>query len=417
MDIFTRYESEIRGYCRANPVVFDRAENAEMFDEDGNRFIDFFACAGVLNYGHNNPKLKAAMLEYIQRNGITHSLDLFTKAKREFIETFVNTILKPRNMDYKLQFMSPTGTNAIEAALKLARKVTGRRQVVAFTNAFHGMSLGALAATGNNHFRQAAGVPLENVVHLPFETAPGGGIEQIKAYGKQLHDTSSGLEKPAAFLVEPIQAEGGVNVASKEWLHAVQALAKETEALFILDDIQAGCGRTGSFFSFEAFDLDPDIITLAKGIGGYGTALAMNLNKPEHDKHWLPGEHTGTFRGQDLSFVAGKASFSFYENDEFNNETLRKGNKLRAALEDIAKAYPEQVAAVRGRGMILGIDFGDGALVKKIADQCFKHRLIICPCGTGGRVVKLIPPLTIEDSVLDEGIALFRQAVDAAIAS
>ena len=411
MSIFEEWESEIRGYCRAYPTVFVSASNARQVDEEGRSYIDFFAGAGVLNFGHNNERMKRALIEFIEADGVAHSLDMYTSAKRAFVERFVKTILEPRGMRYKMQFMGPTGTNAVEAALKLARKATGRRTIAAFGHAFHGMTLGSLACTANSYFRDASGVPLDHVVHLPYENMSGGGVEQLKAYRCALADTSSGLEKPAAFIVEAIQAEGGVNVASEAWLREVQEMAHENGALFIIDDIQVACGRTGSFFSFDGMDLQPDIINLAKGIGGYGTPLAMNLIKPEHDKHWAPGEHTGTFRGQGFSFVAGREALGYFEDDALMSEVRAKGERMRAKLEAIANEHADHGFEVRGRGMIQGLDAGDGATAKAVAKACFESGLLIGPCGTGGRVLKLIPPLTIPDQDLDEGLEIFAAAM------
>jgi len=412
MQVFDQYESEIRGYSRAYPTVFKSASNARQVDEAGKSYIDFFAGAGVLNFGHNNPKMKEAILAFIEADGVAHSLDMATTAKRSFIEAFVETILKPRNMTYKLQFMGPTGTNAVEAALKLARRVTGRRTVVAFSHGFHGMTLGALACTANAYFRDAAGVPLEHVVRMPFETAAGGGIDQIRELRCAFADSSTGLEKPAAFMVEPLQAEGGVNPASEAWLRAVQELAHELGALFILDDIQAACGRTGSYFSFDGMDLQPDIICLAKGIGGFGTPLAMNLNKPEYDAKWSPGEHTGTFRGQGFSFVAGREALRYFEDDTLMAEVRKKGQQMAERCKAIAAKHSKHGFSVRGKGMMQGLDVVDGALAKAMAKTCFESGLLIGPCGTGGRVLKLIPPLTIPDGDLAEGLDLFEKAVD-----
>lgn len=410
---FDTRESEIRGYCRAFPTVFTKASNATQWDEDGKAYIDFFAGAGVLNLGHNHPAMKEAMIDFIQRDGVAHSLDTHTDVKRTFIERFVETVLEPRDMDHKLQFMGPTGTNAVEAALKLARKVTGRSHVVAFSGGFHGMTLGSLALTANDYFRQAGGVDLGDVVRLPFENAPGGGIDNIEAYRAALADPSSGQRPPAAFVVEPIQAEGGVNVASKEWLLAIQSLAKDVGALFVLDDIQAGCARTGSYFSFDEMGLDPDIVTLAKGIGGFGTPMAMNLNRPEHDEHWGPGEHTGTFRGQGLSFVAGTVALDVMSDAEFLTQVEAKGERMRSFLRDLAGAESGKGWAVRGKGMMQAIDVVDGAYAKAVQTEAFNQGLLVGPCGTGGRVIKLIPPLTIPDEALDEGLDILAKAMSA----
>ncbi len=416
MDIFETWESDIRGYSRSYPTVFASASNARQTDVHGREYLDFFAGAGVLNFGHNHPRMKKALIEFLERDGIAHSLDMATTVKAEFIRAFVETILAPRGMKHKLQFTGPTGTNAVEAALKLARKVTGRTRVVAFTHGFHGMTLGALACTANEYFRNAAGVPLEHVYRVPFENTPGGGMDSLRELRATLADPSSGIEAPAAFLLETIQAEGGVNVASVKWLREVRAIAREQKALFIIDDIQAGCGRTGSYFSFDGMDLSPDIVCLAKGIGGFGTPLAMNLVAPEYDV-WSPGEHTGTFRGQGFSFVAGREALRYFEDGTFMAEVRAKGEKMANQLRRIAERHEDRHLDVRGRGMVQALDMGEGALAKAVAADCFEHGLLLGPCGSGGRVLKLIPPLTIPDADLEAGLDILDRAVERTLAS
>lgn len=408
--VFESHESTIRGYCRNYPTVFASASNARQVDEDGTSYLDFFAGAGVLNFGHNNPRMKEALIAFLQADGVAHSLDTYTTTKRDFIARFQEVVLEPRGMDHRMQFMGPTGSNAVEAAMKLARLATGRREIVAFSHGFHGMTLGSLAATANQAFRQWAGVPLEHIQRLPFETAPGGETA-IADYAAALRDPSSGLQPPAAFLVEAVQAEGGVNVASKEWLHEVQDLAHEVGALFIIDDIQAGVGRTGGYFSFDGMGLDPDIITLAKGLGGFGTPIAMNLNKPEVDDHWSPGAHTGTFRGQGLSFVAGTVALDYFTEEAFLAEVLAKGQQMRDRLESIVAKNPDQGWEVRGRGMMQALDTHDGPFAKRVQQAAFEAGLLIGPCGSEGRVIKLIPPLTIPEDDLAAGLDLLEGAL------
>ncbi|MBN45556.1 MULTISPECIES: aspartate aminotransferase family protein [unclassified Methylophaga] len=417
MSIFEERESEIRAYCRVYPVVFDTAINARQTDENGKEYIDFFAGAGVLNFGHNNQRMTKAVVDYIQSNGVTHSLDMHTTAKQQFMQHFTDTILKPRNMPHKMQFMGPTGTNAVEAAMKLARRVTGRQDVVAFSHGFHGMTLGALSATANQYFRNAAGVPLNHVKHFAFgcdKACPGCdlgcGMKSIKQLQAIYADSSSGIAPPAAFLLETIQAEGGVKVASKEWLQALETLAKEVGALLIVDDIQVGVGRTGSFFSFDDLGIDPDIICLAKGIGGMGTPMAMNLVKPELDKHWSPGEHTGTFRGQDISFVAGDQALTYFDDDVLMKEVRENGHLMAEAIAPLAARYSD--VNITGKGMILGLDVGNGDRAKAIVNQCFDAGLMIASCGTGGRVVKLIPPLTIPEADLQTGLDILVKVTE-----
>jgi diaminobutyrate-2-oxoglutarate transaminase len=407
MEIFDQWESEIRGYCRAYPTVFASASNAIQVDEQGKSYIDFFAGAGVLNFGHNNPHMKKAIIKFIEADGVAHSLDMATTSKQDFIQAFAETILKPRDMQYKMQFMGPTGTNAVEAALKLARRVTGRTEVVAFSQGFHGMTLGSLACTANRYFRNAAGVPLNNVTHVPFEGKDAK--TSLKDLRATFENPSSGCDQPAAFIVETIQAEGGVRIASQEWLQGVQTLAHDLGALFIIDEIQVGCGRTGSYFSFDGMNLVPDIVCLAKGIGGYGTPLAMNLVKPEHDRHWMPGEHTGTFRGQGISFVAGREGLRYFENDELNQQTRAREKHINEHLKALAAQGDFKY---RGKGMIHGLDVGNGDLAKAIARECFDNGLLIGPCGVSGSVIKLIPPLTIGDKELNRGLQLLGEAVN-----
>ena len=417
MSIFEQRESAIRAYCRVYPVVFDKALNARQTDENGREYIDFFAGAGVLNFGHNNPRMTEAVIAYIQSNGVTHSLDMHTTAKRQFMEHFTKIILEPRNMPHKMQFMGPTGTNAVEAAMKMARRVTGRQDIVAFSHGFHGMTLGALSATANQHFRNAAGVPLNHVKHFPFgcETVCPGcelgcGMQSIEQLRAIYADSSSGISPPAGFLLETIQAEGGVKVADKDWLQALAKLAKDVGALLIIDDIQVGVGRTGSFFSFDDLDVDPDIICLAKGIGGLGTPMAMNLVKPEHDQHWLPGEHTGTFRGQDISFIAGDQALTYFDDDELMQTVKAHGAMMADSLQPLVDQHP--LVNLTGKGMILGLDVGNGDRAKQIVSQCFESGLMIASCGTGGRVVKLIPPLTTPKADLEEGLKILIKATD-----
>lgn len=418
MKTFEELESGIRGMGRTYPTVFASASNARQTDEAGRSYIDFFAGAGVLNFGHNNERMKEALIAFIQTDGPAHSLDMYTVPKRSFLQKFHETILEPRGMKHKMQFTGPTGTNAVEAALKLARKVTGRSSVVAFAHGFHGMTLGSLACTANSYFRNAAGVDLQHIHRQPFGCdSPckgcnlGCGPEAVGRLRALYEDSSSGLAPPAAFLVEAIQAEGGVRVASREWLHGIQSLARDLGALLIIDDIQAGCGRSGSYFSFDDMDLDPDIVTLAKGLGGFGTPLAMNLIKPEHDAHWQPGEHTGTFRGQGLSFVAGIEALGYFDDDALMEDVKRKGARMREQLETLCERHPGHDFQARGKGMLQAIDLRDGALTKKVVSACFERGLLIVACGTDGTVLKLIPPLTTPDDDLAEGLDILSEAI------
>src|SRR5690606_31415482 len=315
MEIIERLESEVRSYCRSFPTVFTRAEGARLFDHDGREYLDFFAGAGALNYGHNHPVLRERLIEYLVGGGIAHSLDMATAAKCDFLAALDRVVLRPRDLRYKVMFPGPTGTNAVEAALKLARKVTGRTQVVSFTNAFHGMTLGSLAATGNAGKRAGAGVPLGHVVRAPFDGYFGPEIDTLEHLEALLADRSSGVEAPAAFLLETVQAEGGINVASDRWLRGLATLARRHGALLIVDDIQVGCGRTGAFFIFEQAGVTPDFVCLPTSLSAFGLPFAVTLLRPDIDA-WSPADHNGTFRDNNLAFVTATDALERFWSDE-----------------------------------------------------------------------------------------------------
>jgi len=411
MKIFEEIESEVQSYARSFPRVFNKAVGELLYDEEGTQYLDFLAGAGTLNYGHNNPLFKGKLLDYIHNDGITHGLDLHTKAKGEFLETFNEKILKPRGLEYVLQFTGPTGTNAVEAALKLARNVTGRENIIAFTNGFHGVSLGALAATGNSHHRGAAGVSLNGVSRMPFDGYLGEEIDTIAYLDKVLSDSSSGIDLPAAVIVETVQGEGGINAASFEWLKNLQHTCKKHDVLLIVDDIQAGCGRTGTFFSFEEAGLYPDIVTLSKSLGGYGLPFAMVCIKPEIDQ-WKPGEHNGTFRGNSFAFVTAKAAIdTYWSDDTFSKEIKRKGEYISKRLETIVDQYGEGNFSTRGRGMFQGINCINSELAGKITHKAFLQNMIIETSGADDQVVKFLCPLIISDENLKKGLDIIEQAI------
>ncbi len=411
MRVFENYESVVRGYIRSFPTIFATAKGATLTDEQGNVYIDFFAGAGTLNYGHNNQKATDAMIDYLQTDGIVHGLDMATSAKKAFMEKFIETILKPRNLEYKLQFTGPTGTNAVETALKLARMVKGRSNIVSFTNGYHGLSQGSLAVTGNNFYRDESHISRSNVTFMPFDGYFGEDIDSLTVFRKYLEDGSSGLDLPAAVILETVQGEGGINVASKEWLHGIEELCREFDMLLIVDDIQVGNGRTGDFFSFEFAGINPDIITLSKSIGG-GLPMALVLLKPELDQ-WKPGEHTGTFRGNNLAFVASRHLLEYWDNDDLSNAIRYKEEVLKKRLEKIASKYPDYDIDIRGRGLVYGMEIkNDTSIAGEISAKAFEKGLVIETCGSSGQVVKFLPPLTIDEDTLNKGLDILEIAIE-----
>ena len=411
MSIFEELESEVRSYSRGWPVVFDRAQGSWLYSEDGKPYLDFFAGAGALNYGHNNPKLKAALIDYIQRDGVTHALDMFTVAKRDFLETFKEKILGPRELDYKVVFPGPGGANAVEAALKLARKVTGKESVINFTNAFHGMTLGALSVTGNSMKRGGAGVPLVHATPMPYDRYFDGAMPDFMYFEKLLEDSGSGLNEPAAVIVEGVQGEGGINAARLDWLRGLSDLCERHGILLILDDVQMGCGRTGAFFSFEDAGIKPDMVCLSKSISGYGIPMALTLIKPELDV-WEPGEHNGTFRGISPAFVTATESLrTYWSDDELEKSTKAKGERIGAAFKDIVEAYPEADLFAKGRGLARGIEFADGDLAGAVCKAAFERGLLMETSGPNGEVMKLLPPLTLTDDELTQGLSIIDESI------
>lgn len=411
MEIFGRLESNVRGYCRSFPVVFKTAKGSYLYDENGRRYLDFFAGAGALNYGHNHPDLKRALLDYLQMDGVTHALDMATVAKRSFIERLEQVVLAPRGLSYKFQFPGPTGTNAVEAALKLARKLTGRKTIVSFTNGFHGMTLGSLAVTGNSGKRAGAGVALSNATVMPFDGYLGDDVDSLAYFAALLDDKSSGLDKPAAVIVETVQAEGGVNVASESWLRELRALTQRHGMLLIIDDIQVGCGRTGPFFSFERAGIQPDIVCLSKSLSGYGLPLALVLMRPELDV-WEPGEHNGTFRGHNPAFVTAAAALEMWRDGQLSEHVAQLGKVIAQRSAALADRHAD--LSPRGIGLIRGIVCPDG-VAQRASQLAFERGLIIETAGASDEVLKMLPPLTMSESELERGLDIVEQSVELAL--
>ena len=408
-NIFIRKESNVRSYCRSFPVVFGKAEGSFIWGEDGKKYIDFFAGAGALNYGHNPKEVRDKLIDYLSQGCISHSLDMHTRAKRDFLSSFDEIILKPRNLPHRVMFPGPTGTNAVESAMKVARLSTKRSKVASFTNGFHGMTLGALSATGSKYSRDGAGSSLSEVDRYFFDGYFGSNVDTIDMVEKLLLDPSSGYEPPAAFLVETVQAEGGINVASLEWLRNLSKLAKKVGSLLIIDDIQVGCGRTGRFFSFEEAGIVPDIICLSKSISGYGLPMSLVLISPEHDV-MTPGQHNGTFRGNNLAFVAATQTLNFWkEGGGIVNQALEGSQVIVEALNHLVSKCGAGFS-VRGRGMIQGLVCPSGDIASAISEKSFKKGLIIETCGPTGEVVKLSPSLNIPQGILSEGLSILNDA-------
>ena len=402
MRTFERHESRVRNYSCTWPVVFDRAEGSWIYSEDGRPYLDFFAGAGSLNYGHNNDVLRQALVKHLASGGIVHSLDMATTSRRAFIECFVARILGPRELDYRIQFPGPAGTTAVEAALHLARKATGRPGVLFFEGGFHGMTLGSSSVSdGSTAARDARRYRTRRI---PFATDAERSIAEL---ARTISDGIDG-KRPAAVILETIQGEGGIRLAEDDWLRAVAAFCREAGMLLVVDDVQMGVGRTGPYFSFEQAGITPDIVRLSKALSGFGMPLALTLIRPEHDV-WSRGEHSGTFRGFDLALVTARASLDqYWAGGDLARSTAALGQE---ALEHLRAALAPADIPVRGRGLAIGIELPGREWANRVSRTAFEAGLLVETCGTKGQVVKLIPPLTITPKDLRTGLDILISSV------
>lgn len=413
MKTFEEIESAVRSYSRDWPAIFEKAKGYKIWDTEGNEYIDFFAGAGTLNYGHNDSNMQEQLIEYIRNDGIIHSLDMGTTPRKDFLEQFKEVILTPRNLDYKIMFPGPTGTNTVESALKIARKVTGRDTVISFTNAFHGMTIGSLSVTGNSFKRKGAGIPLSNAVSMPFDNYMEEN-DSLAYLERFLEDSGSGVALPAAIILETVQGEGGINAAKMDWLKKIETICKRWNILLIIDDVQAGNGRTGTYFSFEPAGINPDIVCLSKSIGGIGLPMAITLIKPEYDK-WEPGEHNGTFRGNNLAFIAATEALSNWKTDDFSKAIQEKASLLSKTVETLIKKYPELKGEPRGRGLMQGIAIDVDGLAEAICAEAFTRGLIVETSGPNDEVVKFLPPLIIDKQGLEKGLNILEDSIKSAL--
>ncbi|MDW3191884.1 MAG: diaminobutyrate--2-oxoglutarate transaminase [Cytophagales bacterium] len=395
------FESNVRFYSRLFPTVFSTGKGCFLVDTDGEQYFDFFSGSGSLNYGHNEPEMKGAMIDYLMKDGIINSLDQATEAKQAFMRAFQDNVLEPRGMMYKMQFCGPTGTNSIEAAIKLARKYTKREKIVYFQNSFHGMTYGSMSVSG---MRSRATHPdyFKQTVEIPFAQDDPNLVAL-----DNLISNSDPNEMPAAILLEIVQAEGGMNVAPTLWLQQLQEIAKQHGILIIVDDIQAGCGRTGTFFSFEPSGLSPDIICLSKSLSGLGLPFAMNLLK-DHLDCWNAGEHNGTFRGNNLAFITGAKASEYWKTDEFQNSVQEKARLIDGFFDYLNHQSSYQL---KGRGLMRGLFVGNAERAEDLQVKLFENNVLVDICGKNSDILKLMPPINISKKELLNGLEVIKTVV------
>jgi len=418
-------ESNARTYPRHFPFAVAEASGSYIRDLDGNVFIDFLAGAGVLSLGHNHPELVAAATE--QMGIFTHGLDMPTPAKDAFTEAQLSMLPATMRDRMKIQFCGPTGANAVDAALKLCKTATGRGGVVSFQGGFHGSSHAAMAMTGNVGQKRPIANGMPGVSFFPFsscsrcplaldpETCQTNCVSFLE---RALRDPNGGLELPAAVIMEMVQGEGGVIPARREFVQRVRQLTRELGIPLIVDEVQTGCGRTGSWFAFEQYDIEPDVIVASKALSGMGLPVAIVIYAEELDT-WAPGAHTGTFRGNQLAFAAGSKTIEIIQRDDVLGNVRARGEQIADRLSELA-GHPG-VLEIRGRGLMWGIELvapGDGRTVSELAEEvqarALRSGLIVELGGRDDCVVRMLPPLNVTAEVVDIALSILLQAIEGA---
>ena len=411
MNPFHVSESNVRYYSRRWPAVFISSRWSTIIDENAKEYLDFFAGAGVLSYGHNNPELVEVAISHLRAGKLLHSLDTFTDEKRHFLDAFCQVILEPRNLDMVVQMVGPTGATAVEAALQLAQRQTGRRAVIGYEGGYHGMTYRAASISASLAGRKVL-AHVGDFVALPFvDHMTDADVEQLES----VFATGVDGEPIGAVILEPTQGEGGARPFDPEYLRIVRDVATKHGALVIADEVQAGVGRTGSFFSFEGSGLDPDVVCVSKAISGLGLPMALNLIRRDLDT-WNPGEFSGTFRGNNLAFaIAAKMLEMYWSDEEFEKSTEVKGQLVRNTLAEIAERHSEYEFLVTGKGLLCGLHTNSTDIADRVTKAAFERQLIVEVCGTGDQVVKILPPLTTTEDELRDGLSRLRDAFAATL--
>ena len=415
-------ESNARVYPRHFPFAVAEAAGSFVRDLDGNVFIDFLAGAGVLSFGHNHPELVAAATE--QMGVFTHGLDMASPAKDAFTEAQLSMLPAGMRDRVKIQFCGPTGANAVDAAIKLVKTATGRGDIIAFSGGFHGSTHAAMAMTGNLSQKRPIANGMPGVHFFPFSCGgvPAGvdplswDATAVALLEQALSDPNGGIPLPAAVIMEMVQGEGGVNPASVRFAQRVRRLTRELGVPLIVDEVQTGCGRTGSWFAFEHYDIEPDVIVASKALSGMGLPVAIIIYQRELDV-WRPGAHTGTFRGNQLAFAAGVKAVEMFRRDDILGNVRARGEQISRRLAPLC-SHPG-VVEVRGRGLMWGIELralGEGRSAGQFAEQvqarALRTGLILELGGRDDRVVRMLPPLNVTEQVTDLALTILERAVE-----
>jgi len=426
----SEFESNVRSYPRKLPLAIAKAKGAWITDVEGKEYLDCLAGAGTLALGHNHPEVLESIQSVITSGLPLHTLDLTTPLKDEF-SAYLLSLLPGEGKEYCLQFTGPSGADAVEAALKLAKKATGRSGIISFSGGYHGMTHGALSVTANLSPKEAVDglmpevqfMPYPHLYRCPFGLGGEAGVNAISYYFENLiNDVESGVRKPAAVILEAVQGEGGVNPAPVEFLQRLRKVTAEHGILLILDEVQAGFARTGKFFAFEHAGIEPDIIVMSKAVGG-SLPLAVLGIKKQIDV-WSPGHHTGTFRGNQLAMATGLTTLKILKQENIAEQVAERGEWLSGELRALQKRYPV-IGQVRGPGLMIGIEIvdpakpqdatgaypADGQLSALLQKKCFENGLILERGGRDGCVLRLLPSLLITKEELGIFLQKFEQAL------
>ena len=425
------FESSARSYPRKFPFALSKAKGSWVEDVEGNRYLDFLCGAGTLALGHNDDEVNKAMIDLISSGAPLHTLDLTTPVKDRFVETIFSILPEEMRGNVKIQFCSPSGTDATDAAIKLCKTATGRGSVIAFSGGYHGMGHGALSLTGKlnaktkvqNLMPGVQFMPYPNSYRCPFGLGGEAGTDAACAYfERMLKDPESGVTKPAAVIIEPIQGEGGVIPAPRKVLQTLRRVTKELDIPMIVDEIQCGVGRSGQMFAFEDSGIIPDVILMSKAIGGSQPMSVVIYNK-NLDK-WTAGAHAGTFRGNQLAMAAGTVVLKRVSDPEFLASVREKGVHIHEAMNALRKEV-SIIGDVRGRGLMMGIEFIDpdgpkdvmghpepsGTIAAEVQKRCFEHKLIMEKGGRNGSVMRCLCALNVSMEDIDTMIGIFSSVV------
>lgn len=417
------YESSARTYPRHLPIAIRRAAGSYVEDVDGRRYIDFLSGAGVLTLGHSHPELVAAARR--QLGEFVHGLDFPTPVKAEFTRRQLGMLPEPLRQEMKIHFCGPTGANATEAAIKLAKISTGRGEIISFQGGFHGSTAGAMAVTGSVGLKDRVPNQMPGVHFFPFpycQRCPLGldratcSVNCATYLERTLGDSHSGMGKPAAVLVEVVQGEGGCIPAPREFMRRLREITREHGILLIVDEVQTGCGRTGTWFAFEQYGIEPDIITASKGLSGIGLPVSILLYRKSLDT-WGPGAHIGTFRGNQVAFASGVAALDVIGRERVLDNVKAQGKLLGDLLGDLAARSP-WVGEVRGLGLMWGIELIDpdtgrsaSALAGEVQAAALRNGLIVEIGGRDDCVVRLLPPLNVDAETVTRAVQVLGEAL------